>query len=258
MNISIDYRFGEKYLITDFVKSSQLDIKEMASLLLNDTHVCNFIRDEFEYPLLNSLPSTEGRFSRFKKGLMSYFYTNTVSYMWSFPEECLNQKCGICIDTANLCASLLLTLEYNAYVSIGEIRQNKTNDLIGYHAWVTYGDRLIETTIHNKNSQNVIPIESAYDRNSEWAKQKDIYYIEHGKFNDKEYIGVTELGQTGLVVELLSIPKKLIHLNCDTADNFSKFRKKYYKQWAKEEIQKYRVLEGVYGEYTNHHKDVSE
>lgn len=248
---SVCYRFGERNDVIEFVTPKNPDIREIAIALSSPLEICNFIKNNFTYPMNGSLPSTNGISIRFSKACFKFFYKKAVEYMWSFPNECLQQKVGICIDTANLCASLLLAIGVKAWVCLGEIREADTEELIGYHAWVAYNDKIVETTVHSNDSDTILHLESAYNKESDWVKSTNVYYVEHGRYNNKEYIGTTVFGETGGIISMLSLPKSALKFyrpfcNRDEEKNIAISN---YKLWQKDEKEKLNVLEKAYARW---------
>lgn len=136
------WRFGEECLVTDFVTPGQIAVQEAAvPFVLPDNdesieYVAAWIRDQFSYPLdRKGNPSASGLLKRYQRSRCKWEFSKLVYYMWAYPNEVLQSHRGICIDTANLCASVLRALDIPARVVLGEIRQPSDNALIGYHAW---------------------------------------------------------------------------------------------------------------------------
>jgi hypothetical protein len=183
-------------------------VKEQAAVLKADTtsddefirKCVEFVRDNFTYPLdYLGAPSSGMQVRRFDKGRWwSYFYNKTMSYAWSFPEETLVIKYGICIDTALLITSILLAGGIDAKCCLGSVVNSKTQEVEGYHAWSEFAyknnDCIDETTIHFK-SETIISKSLAYNCDSEWAKTSGIYYRLEAKFNNRSYSAIGELGK---------------------------------------------------------------
>ena len=252
----VDYRWGDKYKATEFIQRDSYEIERVvdsfnavADKLVEK--VVAFVRDEFVYPLISGQPSTDGQFLRFKKSLFNYYWKKCVYYMWSFPVETLSLfKAGVCIDTANLATSLLRVKQCKAWTCLGEIRRTSTDDLLGYHAWtsVYYKTKpyLNETTIHVKNANTLVLEAEAYDRTSDFAKKGDIYYIEHGRYDEDKYIGVTDLGKSGLIFTLMGKPQKLLK-RYGLEKTLEIKPKKLYNQWKREEIAKQKKIFDAWG-----------
>ena len=252
----VDYRWGDKYKAMEFIQRNSYEIEKIiegfdagGDELVEK--VVAFIRDEFVYPLTGGQPSTDAQFLRFHKSLFDYYWKKCVYYMWSFPVETLALfKAGVCIDTANLATSLLRVKHCKAWTCLGEVRRTSTDDLLGYHAWtsVYYKTKpyLNETTIHQKGANTLVLEAEAYDRTSDSAKRGDIYYIEHGRYNEDKYTGVTDLGKSGIIFTLMGKPFKFLQLY--GLEKTLKIKpKKLYKEWKREEIDKQRKIFDAWG-----------
>ena len=243
----VDYRFSDKYYITSFVTPHNPDIERVAKGFGggNDNgfvaQVASFIRDAFAYPLIGGQPSSDAQFLRYHKSLFSYHWKRCVFYMWSFPSECLLQKLGICVDTSHLTTSLLRSGQLDAFTCLGEVRKTSTDELLGYHSWVIcqykHDTFLIETTIHEAEVNNMVTLHDACHKDSDFAKKGDIYYIEHARYDEKDYIGTTDLGRSGLVLTLMGKPLKLLR-EYGLAHTLEIKPKTLYKEWRREEITK--------------------
>lgn len=170
----VDFRFGEKYYVTEFVKPNTFEIakvceEKLRGRDLDETlkNILKFIRDEFVYPFdYLGNPSTNGLLLRHRKMYGKWYFKSYVNYMWDFPSETLIKRCGVCIDTSNLCCSLLRHFNFNAYVELGKVYKMPENQFLGYHAWVTVNHRdawwVIETTIHRRGVVNIVKRDDAY------------------------------------------------------------------------------------------------
>jgi len=248
------WRFGERYLATDFVQVNNVAVIETANSL--DTgnfisDVARWVRDEFYYPLDNSgNPSAQGQLLRHQKSLFSgYHAKKCVYYAWSLPNEILDfAKCGICIDTANLATSILRVKGIDAWVTLGDVRDIKSDTLLGRHAWVTlpYEEEnyVLETTIHEAGMKNMAKTSDVYDKNSDWAKRGGVYFVYQGKYNEKEFKGEGPLGSE--IVELLGLPahRVLLFGKQKTATTKTGQLK---KEWESEEKMITNLLREAYG-----------
>ena len=244
----VDYRWNEKYRAQEFIQKNSYEIQRAVSNFdaTGDNlviQIANFIRDEFTYPLINEQPSCDGQFVRFKISFLgNYRFKKCVFYMWSFPVETLALfHAGICIDTANLATTLLRAKKHIAWTCLGEVRKTSTDELLGYHAWTETIFKketwLNETTIHKKGAKTLIPATDAYDKNSEFAKRGNVYYVLHAKYNESQYIGVTDLGTSGIVFTLMGLPQKRLKLM--GLEKVLEIKpKKLYNEWKREELEK--------------------
>ena len=234
---SVNYRFGDTWLITDFVNPNiSVNFSSAGDKLVEE--VAAFIRDQFRYPLVGGNPSADGQFRRFHKNLCRYHFSQYAYYMWSFPQETLLIGKGICIDTANLATSLLVS-KLNALVCLGEVRTSREDTLLGYHAWTLCPYKndiyLLETTIHEMGINNLVTVSSAYGRNSDWAKQGNIYYLEKARYNNTLFSG-----DTSIVAGMALPANRILLYGLDEAKIYPK--RKLYKEWRQEEIIKTKLL----------------
>lgn len=251
------WRFGEKYLATDFVTPSNIAIREEADVLHEGTDDDQFIymasrwvRDNFFYPLDRAgKPSAQGQLLRHHISLTAgYHCKKCVYYAWSLPNEVIGAtKCGICVDTANLAASILRAKTIDAWVVLGDVLSAKDDTLLGRHAWVMVPvggvNQVIETTIHEANINNVIEAALVYDKTSWWAQDKGIYYSVQARYNEKEYIGEGPLG--GQIMELFFLPAKRVMIFGLNGTRRLKPRK-LYKEWRQEERIKTALVAEAY------------
>lgn len=220
----VTWRWGERYLVTEFIQHRNVAVREIANSLPTFTNnpdefvlaASVHIRDGYYYPLDDAgNPSTSGQLLRYRKGLMKYHFKKCVDYAWALPCEVINTKCGYCAETANLATSILIAGKIpNSWVVLGEIRTAKDNRLLGYHAWTECpylgSQYVMETTIDKEDVNILLPISSAYDRISEWAQKSDLYYVPQSRYNADEYIGEGPLG--GMMIQLIGLPAKRVLL----------------------------------------------
>jgi len=244
------WRFGERYLATDFVQVNNIAILEKAHSLYvqdNDTfiqEVANYVRDEFYYPLDNSgNPAASGQLLRHGKGLMSYHFKHCVYYAWSFPNEAITAGCGICIDTAHLATSLLRAKENpDTWVVLGDVLA-VDGTLLGRHAWTAVPYKkdiyVLETTVHDANVNNMIKASEVYDKTSDWAQRNGLYYSVQAKYNESEFVGEGPLAYA--IIQIMGLPMKEIELW--GLDGTLRIKgKKLNKEWRREEIVKQKAI----------------
>jgi hypothetical protein len=262
MNQVVDYRFGEKYSVTSFIQPDVYEVQNVASMLkrfpsypypeLSKDKLVElasaFIRKDFVYPLDNSgKPAVDGSLIRYRKSWFTHLVDEYRYYVWAFPSEVLKSGYGYCAETANLMTSILRALGIEAYTALGEVR--KTDDsLLGYHAWTVTKylnqEYLDETTIH-KDANALITTLVAYDRVGAFAQTGDIYYVEHGRYNELGYTGTTQLGKSEIIFSLMGKPQKL--LNVYGLEKLEQINpKKLYKAWREEEVLKHKMVWGAY------------
>lgn len=217
---NVDYRFGDKWLITDFITPNHFDIVAAAeSLAVADDYVQNvahYVCDNFEYPMNYGRPCCCGQLVRYRRGFFRYKFRERRRYIWALPCEVMQSGFGFCAETGNLAESLLRAGgKTGAWACLGEVRDLSDN-LLGLHEWVRCSwkhDRYVmETTIHEPGIATMVPASSVYDKNSSFAQKAGIYYVERAYFNEKEY---HEPGANGgmSVVKLMSFPPPaLLHM----------------------------------------------
>ncbi len=250
------WRFGERYLVTDFVQVNNVAVKGQAAKLAAGTKddyiraVAAWIRDDFFYPLdSGGNPSAQGQFLRHQKGIMQgYFAKKCVYYAWSFPNEILGfTRCGICIDTAQLAGSVLIAGGIDAWVILGDVRRSTDDSLLGRHAWVEVpyqaDQYIIEATIHKTNIDNMVKASSVYDKKSDWAKTNNLYYPVQAKYNESIFDEVGPLGSS--MIELMGMPaKKQYSLGLEKTKCESS--KKLFKEWRQQELLKEKIIAEAY------------
>ncbi len=187
----IDWRFGDKYYITEFITPDTYMVEKVSKKLKCKTEketiikIAKYIRDNFYYPFnWRGYPSADAQFLKSKKYPGNYHFKKCVDYMWLFPSETINVGFGICIDTSLLAVSLMRNLNINAWCCLGAI-YDKREILLGYHAWVEFELYkkwfILETTIHEKDVCNIIKREDGY------TGRFGIRYDKYSEFNEKEY-----------------------------------------------------------------------
>lgn len=245
----VPYRFGERYLVTDFVMVGNVAIKEQAEKLASNTfdetvyNVAEWIRDNFYYPLDNGgNPAAQGQLLRHQKGFGGWHFKKCVYYMWSLPNEVLLLGCGICICTSNLVESVLRARQMDkAWVCLGDV-MDLNDQLLGRHAWIecpykadTY---VMETTIHNGRA-NLFKASEVYDKRLPWAQRTGIYYVLQARYNELEYIGEGPLGAQ--IIQLMALPiKRVSILGVEKA--LAAKPKRLFKEWRGDEIVKQRAI----------------
>lgn len=218
----VPWRFGERYLVTEFIQHQNAAVKEIADSLPSNNQdefvleTSVHIRDSYYYPLDDARnPSTSGQLLRYRKGFMSYHFKKCESYVWALPCEVINTGCGYCAETANLATSILIAGSIpDSWVVLGEVKTAKDDRLLGYHAWTSCpyagSQHVMETTVDEKDVNILLPISSAYDRRSQWAQNANLYYFPQSRYNATEYLGEGPLG--GMMVQLIGLPAKRVLL----------------------------------------------
>jgi len=258
----VDVRRGDKHRVEEFVEIGDYDVQQIANSIWKAypeannyiREVAKYIQLKYSYPMIHNRPSTDSKLLRFHKSLFSWFYNKYVPYMWSLPHETILFKCGVCIDTALLCTSLLRAKGIDAWTCLGEVRETSTRNILGYHAWtIAYykGEFwLIETTIHRDGINTMVTTAKAYDIASKFSIDGNIYYVEHSKFNELNCFGSTELGTSGMIFNLLDKPAEFTRAySLGTHDTIS--RKEWHKRWAKGDIKIHQKID--YAFWVNNH-----
>ena len=243
---TVDFRWGDLYWITDFVTPHNPDIEQVAGGFSAGNNngfvaqVASYIRDDFQYPFLGTMPSADGQILRYRKTIFPPRYGWRVCryYVWAFPSEVLLSKLGYCSESTNLYVSLLRTRELDAWTALGEVRKTSTDELLGYHAWsicpYKHDTFLIETTIHEPGAANMITLHDAYHKDSDFATTSGIYYVEDARYDESQYIGTTDLGLSGMIFTLMGLSQRQLKMfGLERTMQLS--AKKRYGQWRKEE-----------------------
>ena len=194
----VDFRFGELYYTNDFLQVNNPSVataltEAFQQLDLNASNdqkvevLADYIKRKYQYPfMVDETPSCGGYFLRYQKDskFRDFHWRAIRDYMWSFPAECIVQGYGICIDTSNLAFSLLKMAGVPAKVCLGAVYETKSNQLLGYHAWVEVpykGEQyVLETTIH-PDGENLLPAKAVY------GKKMDVYYVKEAEYDEKNY-----------------------------------------------------------------------
>ena len=248
----VPWRFGERYLVTEFIQHQNVAVKEIANSLqiwpYNASNQDKFveaasvhIRDAYFYPLDDAgNPSTSGQLLRYRKGFMKYHFKKCEDYVWALPVEVINTKCGYCAETANLATSILIAGGIpNSWVVLGEVRTAKDDRLLGYHAWsetqYSGSQHVMETTVDEEGVNILAPISAAYNRQSAWAQGSNLYYHPQSRYHANEYIGEGPLG--GMMVQLMGLPAKRVLLF-----GIDKTLREKSKRLLKEHLQEDRLI----------------
>lgn len=251
MNIpSVDYRFNDKWLVTSFVTPKNPDVKDVVTSF-GDAQgdefvekVAAYIRDNFEYPMAGDLPLADGQLLRYTNSLFSHKFKECRYYVWAFPAEVLASELGYCAETSNLAESLLLS-KVHALICLGEVRSSKDDSLLGLHAWIEtpYKNEayVFETTIHEKEGNNLVTAKGVYNKDSDWAKVAGLYYIVKGKYDNKKFIGDAD------IIAKLSLPAKRVLL-FGLEETRKVNAKKLYKELRKEDAIKQNLIRIAWGD----------
>jgi hypothetical protein len=181
----------ERFDVREFIQVNHELLKEIAGKLKETgmpfetvKNVYRFNVREIQYPFrADGKPTIGFEFKAFPWLIHGFFKLYLAEYRqdyaWLMPSQLLKLKYGICVDTANLCTTLLRVLGFNAYTVLGVIEGG--GKYYG-HAWtiVEVGGvwYFLETTIH-KGRPPVI-------RLSELSNRVQLNYIEVARFNEKE------------------------------------------------------------------------
>jgi hypothetical protein len=181
----------EKFDVREFIQVSHELLKEIAGKLKEPgmpfetvKNVYRFNVREIQYPFrADGKPAIGFEFKAFPWLIHGFFKLYLAEYRqeyaWLIPSQVLKLKYGICVDTANLCTTLLRILGFNAFTVLGVIEGG--GKYYG-HAWtvVEVGGvwYFLETTIH-KGRPPVI-------RLTELPNRVQLNYVEVARFNEKE------------------------------------------------------------------------
>lgn|GEM_PF-1955075 len=151
--------------------------------------VYRFNIDKLRYPFTaDGKPSTGFKIEvfpwlRFGSIFKIYLRSWEEDYAWLKPSRLIEVGYGICVDTSNLCTTLLRILGFDAYTSIGVVKPRTGSDRYYGHAWTRVRiDSLwyiIETTIHGVRK---LPPLIPYSNGGELA----IEYIEAAYFDERK------------------------------------------------------------------------
>ena len=251
----VDFRYGDKYFVTEFVQPDNYEVKRIIDSIEHTSNDCfvlgvaNYIRDKIKYPFDRSgEPATEGEQRRYKRGC-GWIRKDARYYVWGFPAMVAVSGYGYCAESANLCTSLLRAKDILSWTAIGEVRKTSTDELLGYHAWtvVDYrGEEYIDETTLDPPAKPLVPRKDAYDRLSDWAEDGNVYYIEHGRYDEDNYTGLTDIGSSGLIFQLLGKSWGIVQA-CGLEAVKTIPPKTLYKEWRKEEALKHKQLVRAFG-----------
>ena len=229
----ISYRFGDSWYITSFITPDNPDILAVVDRFnLNNGDafieaIANYIRDEFQYPLIGDQPSCDGQILRYAQGLFKHLYKSCKYYVWGWPAEVLQSHYGYCAETANLGTSILLNKIPQTVTVLGAVL-DLNGQVLGYHAWceLPYNaeSTVFETTIHTLGAHNLATAQSVYDKNSDWAKQGGVFYEALARYNDTQFSGDTA------IVSRMCLPAKY---EATWHMSQKKLARKYYSEHTK-------------------------
>ena len=181
---TVDFRFGDKWFITDFVTPKNPTVAEVTDGLIGTNAISEYIRDQYSYPF-NAIgqPATNSQLcnAEFYPNFPMFQSSILRPYAWDFPAETVITKSGYCVETANLMCSMLRRNNVESYVCLGAVL-SPIGVTLGYHAWVKLllGNiwYICETTIHEPNIQNLIPMDDLYNGKLDVTYREDCYYNE--------------------------------------------------------------------------------
>jgi len=245
----VDYRFGNKELITSFITPKNPDVQDIVKAigdLQGDDFVwavSKYIRDNYQYPLVGETPSCDGQILRYTEGLLKHKWKCCRYYVWAFPSETAQSFYGFCAETGNLAESILVN-KVDAWAVLGDVLSVKDDSLVGRHMWCEVPLRdntfILETTIHDKDAGNMVSATSAYGKDSDWAIQGGIYYSAKALFSDKKYKGDDQFAAT------MDIPaKRLLLFGLDETRKVKE--KQLAKEWRAEQKIKENLIRIAYG-----------
>ena len=181
----------EKYDVREFIQVNHELLKEIANKLREPgmpfqtvKNVYRFNVREIQYPFrADGKPALGFEFKAFPWLVYGFFRLYLAEYQqeyaWLLPSQLLKLKYGICVDTANLCTTLLRISGLNAYTVLGVMEGS--GKYYG-HAWAIVEANgewyFLETTIH-KGHPPVIKL-------SELPNRVQLNYVEVARFNEKD------------------------------------------------------------------------
>ena len=152
----VDRRFGEKLDLRDFIHVTH-EVRELSKEPVNS--LLNLVYSiKYPFDMNGRLDDTHKLNAFVGIGVMGAgIFRKTIvkrSDFWQYPHETLNLGYGDCEDTAILLGALLEAKEEPYYIAIGIVSFN--NKFIGYHVWVIWNNMLIETTLDESPSSEII------------------------------------------------------------------------------------------------------
>lgn len=179
----------EKYDVRQFIQINHDALKTLANSLKKSEDKLKVVKNVYRWNVENiyypfrpdGKPAIGFTIKAFPWLIYGFFKLYLAEYeqeyAWLLPSQLLKFKYGICIDTANLCTTLLRILCVDAYTVLGVVEGG--GRFYG-HAW-TIAEAggewyLLETTIH-KGRPPVLRLE-------EVDKNLRVKYIEVGRFNE--------------------------------------------------------------------------
>jgi len=245
---SVDYRFSDRWLVTDFITPKNPDIQNVISSFGDAKggkfveKVAAYIRDNFEYPKVDNIPSADGQLLRYTMGFMKHGFKECRYYVWAFPAEVIASKLGYCAETGNLAESLLVN-KVDAWATLGDVL-DLNDTLLGRHEWVEVEHKgqpsILETTIHVEAVNNLATQASVYNKESDWAKQGGVYYRPLAWFNDKKFHGDSS------IIAMMSLPAKRVLL-FGLEETQKVKAKQLYKELRKEDAIKQNLIRIAWG-----------
>lgn len=245
----VDYRFGNRELITSFITPKNPDVQDILSsmgALQGDDFVwavSRYIRGCYQYPLVGESPSCDGQILRYTEGLLKHRWKCCRYYVWALPSETMQSGFGFCAETGNLAESILVN-RVDAWAVLGDVLSVKDDSLLGRHEWcevpLSGNTSILETTIHDKDAGNMVSATSAYEKDSDWAKQGGIYYSPKAWFSDKKYKG------DDLFAATMNLPtKRLLLFGLDETRRVKD--KQLAREWRAEQKIKENLIRIAYG-----------
>jgi hypothetical protein len=180
----------EKYDVREFIQVNHELLREIAGKLKKSgmletvKSVYRFNVSEIQYPFrADGKPAIGFEFKAFPWLIHGFFKLYLAEYRqeyaWLMPSQLLKLKYGICVDTANLCTTLLRILGLNAYTVLGVMEGG--GKAYG-HAWTIAEANgewyFLETTIHKGKPPTI--------KLNELPSKVQLKYTEIARFNEKE------------------------------------------------------------------------
>ena len=177
----VDYRFGETHKATEFITPKTRDVENLTAGFQAVGDILTWNYQNIQYPLnLFNSPAPDAK-AQYASWPFLWHKSLYRQYIWQFPTEVMRNALGICIDTANLVCTLMRAKGYVASVVLGRVLDAQTQQLLGYHAWVEWGDIWLETTIHAGQGD---PADISVLKSDRQAGYKGLIYVEDSSYND--------------------------------------------------------------------------
>lgn len=163
---------GEENYVTDFVQVHNPALKRVAAKFPADVDgaikaVAAYVAGKLEYPLnYRGRPTGDRATKVFKFWNGFYLMDKDLDYGWLLPNQTLEVKKGICMDSSCLATSLLRIKGVEAFTVLGVVLRTRSKRILGFHAWTEAVMKnglhvVMETTVHPKPAE-LVPAKKMY------------------------------------------------------------------------------------------------